>query len=187
MDIVLAIISGLLFGYALYLVGATSPKKIVSMLRLEDLTLMKTIVLAIGFASILLSLFSMPGLLNIGHLSVKTMNLGVITGGLLFGIGFGTVGTCPGTCVAATSSGGARKAVSAVLGGLLGAWAFSMTYGWWSSVGLFSVMDWGKLTLFHISDKFPSVFSLGYAGLLIVGILFVISALILPGGRGDPS
>ena len=115
------------------------------------------------------------------------MNLGVITGGLLFGIGFGTVGTCPGTCVAATSSGGARKAVSAVLGGLLGAWAFSMTYGWWSSVGLFSVMDWGKLTLFHISDKFPSVFSLGYAGLLIVGILFVISALILPGGRGDPS
>ena len=104
MDIVLAIISGLLFGYALYLVGATSPKKIVSMLRLEDLTLMKTIVLAIGFASILLSLFSMPGLLNIGHLSVKTMNLGVITGGLLFGIGFGTVGTCPGTCVAATST-----------------------------------------------------------------------------------
>lgn len=41
--------------------------------------------------------------------------------------------------------------------------------------------------LFHISDKFPSVFSPGYAGLLIVGILFVISALILPGGRGDPS
>lgn len=180
MEIVLAIILGLLFGFVLYWVGASSPKKLIAMLRLENLTIMKIIVFAIGFASILLSVFCMLGLFNTDHLSVKGTNLGVIVGGLLFGIGFGTVGTCPGTCVAAAGSGGFGKALSAVLGGLLGAWVFSVTYGFWKNMGLFSIMDWGKLTLFKISDKYPSVFSLGYAGLLIVGILFIAVAFFLP-------
>ncbi len=180
MKIVLAIILGLLFGFVLYWVGASSPKKLIAMLRLENLTIMKIIVFGIGFASILLSVFSMLGLFNPAHLSVKGTNLGVIIGGLLFGVGFGTVGTCPGTCVAATGSGGFKKALSAVFGGLLGAWVFSMTYGYWKGIGLFSTMDWGKLTLFQISDKYPSVFPFGYVGLLIVGILFIAVAFFLP-------
>ena len=99
MQIVLAIILGALFGAVLYWVGASSPKKLIAMLRLEDLTLMKIIVFGIGFASALLSLFGLLGWFNVSHLSVKATNLGVVLGGLLFGIGFGTVGTCPGTCV----------------------------------------------------------------------------------------
>ena len=183
MRVVLAIILGALFGAVLYRTGASSPKKLIAMLRLEDLELMKIIVFAIGLASVLLSLFSLLGLFNPEHLSVKSTNLGVITGGLLFGIGFGTVGTCPGTCVAASGSGGYKKAFSAVLGGLVGAWVFSITYGFWKGLGLFSAMDWGKLTLFRISDKFPSVFSIGYAGLLVVGLVFIAGALVLPGGH----
>ncbi len=180
MNVVLAIILGFLFGYALYWVGASSPKKLIAMLRLEDLTLMKIIVFAIGFASVLLSLFCLLGWFNINHLSIKTTNLGVIIGGLLFGIGFGTVGTCPGTCVAAAGSGGAKKAISAILGGLLGAWLFSLTYEFWFDLGLYSSMNLDKLTLFKISDKFPSVFSIGYIGLLVVGILFIIIAFLIP-------
>ena len=41
------------------------------------------------------------GTLDRAHLSVKTMHLGVIIGGLLFGVGFGMVGSCPGTSFAA--------------------------------------------------------------------------------------
>lgn len=55
-----------------------------------------------------------------------------------------------------------------------------MTYGFWKNIGLFTVMDWGKLTLFRISDKYPSVFPIGYTGLLIVGILFIAVAFFLP-------
>lgn len=183
MRVVLAIILGMLFGAVLYWTGASSPKKLIAMLRLEDLSLMKSIVFAIGFASVLLSLSSLLGFFDQSHLSVKGMDLGVITGGLLFGIGFGTVGTCPGTCVAASGSGGYKKAFSAVLGGLAGAWAFSMTYGFWRGLGLFSTLDWGKLTLFHISDRFPSVFQMGYVGLSIVGLLFIAAAWALPRGR----
>lgn len=180
MKIVLAIFLGFLFGYALYITGASSPKKLISLLRLEDLTLVKIIIFSIGFSSTLLALFGLFGILNTGHLSVKSTNLGVIIGGLLFGIGFGTVGTCPGTCVAAAGSGGYKKAVGAVLGGLLGAWTFSVTYAFWKNIGLFSVMDFGKLTLFQISDKFDSVFSLGYTGLLILGIVFMAVSFFVP-------
>ncbi|WP_294146350.1 YeeE/YedE thiosulfate transporter family protein [uncultured Clostridium sp.] len=180
MENVLAIILGFLFGYVLYLSGASSPKKLISMLRLENLELMKIIIFGIGFASALLSLAGLTGVLNLAHLGVKGTNLGVITGGLLFGIGFGTVGTCPGTCVAATGSGGYKKAVSAVFGGLTGAWLFSVTYEYWKQIGLFSIMNLGKLTLFKITDAYDAVFPIGFMGLLIVAVLFMVIGLILP-------
>lgn len=180
MELVLAIILGFLFGYVLYLTGASSPKVLISMLRLQDLTLMKIILFAIGFTSTLLSLAAMLNIFNIDHISIKSTNLGVLIGGLLFGIGFGTVGTCPGTCVAAAGSGGYQKAISAVIGGLFGAWCFSMTYGFWKRTGLFSAMDYGKITLFHISDDFPSLFTIGYMGLLTVGLLFMMISFLIP-------
>lgn len=183
MQIVLAVILGGLFGAVLYWTGASSPKKLISMLRLQELSLMKIIVFAIGFASVLLAAANLMGFFNVDHLNVKSTNLGVLIGGLLFGIGFGTVGTCPGTCVAAAGSGGYKKAISAVLGGLAGAWLFSITYGLWKQTGLFSTMDLGKLTLFRISEEYNSVFPIGYPGLLIVGMLFMAGAFFLPSGR----
>lgn len=180
MKIILAVLLGSFFGFALAYVGATGFRNILKMLRLEDLTLAKVILFAIGFSSVLLSLAGMTGIFDVSHLSVKTMNLGVITGGLIFGIAFGSVGTCPGTCVGALGSSGIKKAVSAVLGGLLGAFTFSMTYGYFKSLGLFKALNAGKLTLFNISDKYPSVFSIGFSGLLIAGVLFMAAAYMLP-------
>ena len=180
MKIILAILLGGFFGFALSYVGATVFKNILKMLRLEDLSLAKIILFAIGFSSVLLSISGMIGIFDISHLSVKTMNLGVIIGGLIFGIAFGTVGTCPGTCVGAVSGNGVKKAISAIVGGLFGAFAFSLSYGYFKDLGLFNVLDMGKKTLFNISDKYPSVFNLGFIGLLLVGILFMVFAYVIP-------
>lgn len=49
------------------------------------------------------------GIFDLSHLSVKATNLGVLIGGLIFGIGFGWIGSCPGTCVAASGSDGIKK------------------------------------------------------------------------------
>ncbi len=180
MKILMAIILGTFFGYALYKVGATNPKKLTSMLRLEDLTLAKVILFAIGLSSILLVAVNALGLFNLDNLSIKTMNLGVILGGMIFGIGFGYAGTCPGTCVGATGSDGFKKAISAIVGGLIGAFTFSMSYGFLKESGFISGLDMGKLTLFNISSEFPSVFNIGFSGLLITGVVFVVLALALP-------
>ncbi len=180
MRILLAIILGGLFGFALHFAEASNPKKITQMLRLQDLSLMKIIVFAIGFASTLLFFADLVGIFDISHLSIKGVHLGVILGGLIFGIGFGSVGSCPGTCVAASTGDGFKKALATVLGGLVGAFVFSISYGWFKDLGLFSVMDLGKLTLFSISDEFPSLFSMGFIGLLITGVLFMAIAVLLP-------
>ena len=60
MKILLAIILGAFFGYALYKVGATSPKKILSMLRLENLHLAKSYIICYRFikCSFIFSKFS---------------------------------------------------------------------------------------------------------------------------------
>lgn len=180
MEIILAILLGGFFGLALAYVGATGFKNILKMLRLEDLTLSKIILFAIGFSSVLLSLSSMIGIFDISHLNVKSMNLGVIIGGLIFGLAFGSVGTCPGTCIGAVGSNGIKKAISAILGGLLGAFAFSISYGYLKGVGVFEALNMGKITLFNISEKYPSVFNIGFIGLLFTGILFMGAAYIIP-------
>ena len=49
------------------------------------------------------------------------------------------------------------SAISAVIGGLLGAFVFSLSYGWFKDLGLFDSLNAGKLTLFNISDAFPQL------------------------------
>ena len=180
MELLLGVLLGGFFGFALYYVGASNSEKLKSMLSLKDLTLMKTILFAIGFSSLLLALSSFVGIFDPSHLSVKATHLGVVVGGLIFGIGFGWAGTCPGTCVADSSSGGLKKAGSTIIGGLLGAFLFSLSYGFLDNLGLFDTMNLGKLSLFNLSDSFPSVFNIGFGGLLIMGIILMAAAIFLP-------
>lgn len=180
MDILLAILLGGFFGFALYYAGASKPGKIINMLALRELTIMKVIIFAIGVASLLIALSNFIGIFDITHFSIKTTHLGVLIGGLIFGVGFGWAGSCPGTCMAGSSSGGFRKAIVVIFGGLLGALGFSLSYGFLAELGLFKTMNLGKLTLFNISDKFPSVISIGISGLMILGIVLMAIAVILP-------
>lgn len=180
MKILLAILLGSFFGFSLYKVQATNSKKLLAMLRLEDLHLAKVILFAIGFSSVLLSIANWIGIFDINHLSVKSLNLGVILGGAIFGLGFGYAGTCPGTCVGASGTSNFKKAISTIIGGLVGALAFTLSYEHLNNLGLISGFDFGKLTLFSISPKYPAVFNIGYIGLFSIGLIFMIGALLLP-------
>ena len=150
------------------------------MLSLTNLKIMKVLLFAIGFSNILLSISFYLGIFDVSHLSVKTMNLGVIIGGMIFGLGFGVIGFCPGTCMASFGSQKLSKLIPILLGGLFGAFVFSLTYGQFVKLGLFDTMNMGKLTLFSLSDKFPSVFHLGFSGLWITGILLMGAAMLIP-------
>ncbi|MDO5294485.1 MAG: YeeE/YedE thiosulfate transporter family protein [bacterium] len=179
-DIILAIFLGGFFGFSLYFVGASNPANILSMLRLKKLRLMKVIVFAIGFGAFLVGLTGLFGVFPVTHFNVKTTNLGVIVGGLIFGIGFGYGGTCPGTAVAGIADVAYKKSISAVLGGLLGAFVFAISYKAIASTGLFSALAVGKVTLFHISDNYSSIFRIGMPGLLMLGVCFMGIGYFLP-------
>lgn len=180
MNILLAVFLGGLFGYALYTVGAAKRSNIRSMLRLENLELMKIILFAIGFASSLLALTTWMGFFELKHLSIKEMHAGVLLGGLIFGVGFGALGGCPGTVLAALPYTNKIKTLAMIFGGLFGAWAFSLSYGWWQEQGLFAAWNLGKLTLFQLSEAYPAVFVWGPEGLLFLGALLMLTAWLIP-------
>lgn len=82
-QLVLAIIIGGAFGAVLDRVGASNPNWIGRMLNLTNLSLMKTILLAIGTGAVLMFAGQMLGLVDVGHMSVKAAYGGVFIGGLL--------------------------------------------------------------------------------------------------------
>lgn len=175
-----AVILGMLFGGALYLVGATQSKNIKNMLGLKNIVLMKIIAFGIGFGSFLVGIAYFLGIFDISHLEIKPLHFGVILGGVIFGFGFGIAGMCPGTCVASSGTNNVLKAIFVVFGGLLGALAYSLSYEFWSKSGLFEFLNFGRITLFDLSCKTSSVFSFGYEGLIVFGGILMGIAYLLP-------
>lgn len=180
MSIFLAIVLGLLFGVALQRVGATNPQNIINMMRLTDLHLMKAILLAIGVASMGLLLGMSIGWIDPGHLSIKSSYVGVLIGGGLLGAGFAVSGFCPGTGLGAMAEG-RRDALWFVLGGLLGALAYTLLFGTIAESFLFNPIGGGKVTLAQTPAS--SALVEGVPGLVVGGVLgagFVIVAAVLP-------
>jgi hypothetical protein len=184
MTIVLAIILGIFFGFALQRVGATNPQNIINMLRFKDLHLMKAIFFAIGISSTLLFLLISVGVIDAGHLSVKSSYIGVIVGGALLGLGFALAGYCPGTGLTALADG-RKDALFFMGGGLLGALIYTMVYGKIKGSWLFDEIAGGKVMLATGADKFQALLPMIPGALLaaVIGGMFMIIAWKLPNPR----
>ncbi|GJM03150.1 MAG: hypothetical protein DHS20C08_16510 [Rhodomicrobium sp.] len=180
--ILLAIAIGAAFGFILDRIGATNPTIIGNMLALKNLYLMKTILFAIGFASLLMFGGQMLGLVDVGHMSVKAAYAGVFAGGLILGLGWALSGYCPGTGLAAAATGRV-DALLFILGGLSGAFAFMLSYDWGKSTGLLSNVLGGKTTLGAIPGAdyqalFPAM--RGDVIGIVMGLAFIAIAFTLP-------
>lgn len=181
MEIILALLIGGAFGAVLDRIGASNPNLIGRMLNLTDLNLMKTILLAIGTGSILMFAGQMIGLVDVGHMSVKTAYAGVFVGGLLLGFGWALSGYCPGTGLVAAGAG-RRDAFAFIAGGLLGAAAYMATYPAVKATGVLDGILGGKVTLGAVPGS-------GYDALtgvpgdilgIVLGLVFVAIAFMLP-------
>ena len=182
MDILLAVVIGMLFGFALQKAGAANPQVIINMLRLKDFHLMKTIMLGLGLSSLLLFLLMSFGLVDNAHLSVKTAYIGVVFGGAIMGTGWAISGFCPGTGIVAAGAG-RKDALFFILGGLAGAFVFSLLYDSLASTFMFNQIGAGKATLANTgvesyASLLGSVPSLLVAG--GIGLIFVVVAWKLP-------
>ena len=134
---------GCAFGAILFLGGASSYRRIMGTLLLKDMWIIKLMATAIGVGTLGIYLLDLGGLAN---MSIKPAYIGgVAIGGLIFGIGWAVSGYCPGNCVVGSAEG-KSDAIFTVLGGLLGAFIFSLVYPA-IETSLIEPANFGKVTL----------------------------------------
>jgi hypothetical protein len=180
MEIVLAVILGTLFGYVLQRVGAADPDKIIGMLRLSDLHLMKVILAGIGISSALLFTGLLAGILDTVHFDIKAMYWGVIIGGLMLGFGWAIGGYCPGTGIAAAGSG-RIDGLFFILGGLVGAGLYTVTYGYIEGTWILQEVFGGKTSLVTTGQE-SAIINLDWSPILAItlGLFMLLVAKVLP-------
>ena len=124
-DLAIALVCGLGFGFALERAGFGSARKLTAVFYLYDMAVVKVMFSAVVTALVGLAVLSGAGVLDVSALYFEPTNwMAQIGGGLLFGAGFVVGGYCPGTSMAAMATG-RKDGMVFVLGMLAGVWAYA--------------------------------------------------------------
>lgn len=127
-SLLLALLLGIGFGFALERAGFGSARKLTSQFYLDDLAVFKVMFTAIVTAMIGTSALAWAGALDLSLVAlVPTYWIAQVVGGLLLGVGFVVGGYCPGTGVAAAATGRLDGLVT-LLGILAGCAGFAFAY-----------------------------------------------------------
>ena len=143
MQLIYGLITGVLFGVLLQTSRVIRYDKQLGALRLVDMTIVKFMLSSVMTAMVGVYFLADMGLAG---LSVKATVLGGnIVGGLLFGVGWGLLGYCPGTAAGALGEGRVDS-LWGIMGMLVGGGLYAELYPLMKS----SVLTWGdfgKVTL----------------------------------------
>lgn len=171
------LIFGFLFGAILQSAKLNKYNTISGMARLEDYTIAKAILVAIGVGAIILN---MEIGLGFASYHVKPLILvGVSLGGLIFGAGMAILGYCPGT-MAVSLGEGSLDALVGILGGILGGVAYTLVQ---PVLNEFMGPDLGKLSLQSaLGDGTGFYFLLFVFGLALVAFAFWLHKLEMKKG-----
>jgi len=129
----LVVLGGLIQGFGLAYSGMARPEVVLDFLQFEDLGL----VFVMGGAAVVSGVlfFAVPRLFDRAPLTgdtygkrVKSMDRNVVIGGVVFGVGWGVSGICPGAAYASVGIGN-LPILWAIAGMFLGAYA----QGYWRS------------------------------------------------------
>jgi uncharacterized membrane protein YedE/YeeE len=165
MMLLYGLITGIIFGFLLQKARVIRYDKQLGALRLIDMTIVKFMLSTILVAMVGTYLLKDLGLVK---LSIKPTILGgVILGGLIFGIGWGFLGYCPGTSAGALGEG-RYDAIWGIIGMLVGAGVYAEAYPSMKK----TVLTWGDLG----KITFPQI--LGVNHWIIIAIV-VIGGLLL--------
>jgi uncharacterized membrane protein YedE/YeeE len=167
LQLVLGLLIGIIFGFLLQKGGVTDYNVIIGQLLLTDFTVVKIMLAA--------SITGMLGVhllrsLGLAQLHPKPGSFGAsVIGGLLFGIGFGILGYCPGTVAGAVGQGALDALFGGVIGMVIGAGIFAALYPKLQQT-ILSKGDFGELTL-------PTLFKVN-AWTLVIPVATALIALL---------
>ena len=170
MTLTWGLLAGIAMGWLIQRVRASSPGMILRNLRLQDLSIIKFMAVTIAVGSVgafTLGALGVPLKLDVKPLYV----LGVLAGGLVFGVGFALSGYCPGTCVVGVGEG-RRDALAALAGGVTGALLFTLAYRW-IEPALVRPLQLGKLTLADVLDAPPAAIAVALAAVIAAFVTLV--------------
>jgi len=145
-EIWVGLFSGIVFGFIIQRIGATDPHRMARahLMLNPDIPMFMLL-------TVLFSAWGLWGLVSYGAGKEVILPTSLVaTGGaaVIFGIGWGLAGYCPGTTWAAAGEG-RMDAVAALLGGLLGTATFAHLHEWLiprlydpTNVGQLTLGDW---------------------------------------------
>lgn len=163
--LIYGITAGVLFGFLLQKARVLRYDKQLGALRLMDMTIVKFMLSSVLVAMVGVYLLKDLGLVT---LSIKPTILGgTVVGGLLFGIGWGLFGYCPGTAVGALGEG-RWDALWGILGMLTGAGLFAEVYPLMQR----TVLTWGDFGAITL----PQVLGVNH---WLVIFIFVVAGIVL--------
>jgi hypothetical protein len=120
--VLIGIVMGAVFGFALEKSRVFEPGMIVGQMQLRNFIMLKVFLSAVATGAVVLAILNGFGIVSLQPKgAIYTADL---VGGLLLGAGIALAGACPGT-VLAQAGAGYRDALFTLVGGLCGAVAFS--------------------------------------------------------------
>lgn len=123
--------SGLLFGFGLAWATMIRPESVLDFLTLDDLGLLFVLGSAVGINLLVYQLtprlFKRPLLGTDFQKRPFTLDRTALLGGILFGIGWGICGVCPGPALAGLGAGNAELLIA-----LAGIFAGALLHGLWA-------------------------------------------------------
>ncbi|MGD9123952.1 MAG: YeeE/YedE thiosulfate transporter family protein [Desulfarculaceae bacterium] len=164
-SLIYGLITGVIFGFLMQRARVIRYDKQLGALRLKDMTIVKFMMSMVCVSMVGIYLLGDLGLIK---LNLKPALLGAnILGGLIFGLGWGLLGYCPGTSLGALGEG-RLDAVWGILGMLTGAALFAEAYPSLKA----TVLTWGALG----KITWPLVLGINH---WIVIAVFVAASLVL--------
>ena len=164
MNLVMALVLGVFFGFFLERGGLGNPHKLSGVFYLTDFAVPKAMFTAILVAATGLCLLSDLKLLDMSRVwIIPTFFWPQLAGGALFGLGFLVSGYCPGTAVAGLASG-RLDALVTMIGVGAGSLLFAAVYPWIEP--FYTTSDMGRVTLPELT---------GMNHWVVVAILFALA------------
>ncbi len=115
----------MIFGFILQQTRVNTFDKIAGFAMLKDMLVPKLLLAAISVGSFLLFLEIQVGMASL-HIKPFVL-IGIVVGGILFGIGMAILGYCPGTLIVSVGEG-ALDALLGIAGGLVAGWLFTVIF-----------------------------------------------------------
>lgn len=168
-QLVLGLVFGVLFGFLLQKGGVARYEVLMGQFFLTDFTVIK-----IMLSAIIVGMVGIFGLRALGlvTLHVKPTHYAAnIAGGLIFGVGLGLLGYCPGTGIVALGQGN-YDAIAGILGLLVGSYVYAETSGYLAAT-IQTIGNRGRIMLPDVLGMRLAVFLAICLPLLTLGLFLV--------------